>query len=72
MYILEQDNGSYEVATAIAVGRNAFSLAEYAIKFGGLAGWSLQAAEEDGYVIRGSDGSARFWIKPILEISAIV
>lgn len=74
MYILEQDNGGYEAGTAIAVGKNAFNLAEYAIKHGGYSrgGWSLQAADCEGeYVIKGDDNSPLYWIKTILEVSSV-
>jgi hypothetical protein len=73
MYILEQDSGAYyETGTVIAVGKNPFNLAEYAVKYGGYsrAGWRLQVAEDDGYVIKADDNSPLYWIKPILEVTS--
>lgn len=73
MYILEQDNGVSEANTPIAVGRNPFNLAEYAIKYGGYgaAGWSLQEAVSEGYVIRGYDSSVLYWIREIPEVVSV-
>ena len=70
MYILEQDHGMDEPNTVLAVSKSAFALAEYAASLCG-TGWSLHPASSAGYVIRGPENKAWYWITPILEISSV-